>query len=235
MIPEELVQVPVAKLDREYKSREKLLEARVKLPLAIRLDGVGFSKALIGFAEPRDVRVHKAIVEAASEIVKRFSASGAYVASDEINVLLLGPPPPYAGRLQKLVSISAALASSSTSLALGRTLLFDARVVPLEGVDDAKRYVLYRARIALNNYVGRVLRKITVKSLKPPSLREQLELLRELGINIGEKPVWEWAGSSIYWSVSAAGKRVLKHCDGPDGLLKALERYRSPELSSLSK
>ena len=153
MIPEELVQVPVAKLDREYKSREKLLEARVKLPLAIRLDGVGFSKALTGFAEPRDVRVHEAIVEAASEIVKRFSASGAYVASDEINILLLGPSLPYAGRLQKLVSISAALASSSTSLALGRRLFFDARVVPLEGVDDAKRYVLYRARIALNNYV----------------------------------------------------------------------------------
>jgi len=235
MMPEELIRVPIAKLDREYKSREKSLEARVKLPLAIRLDGVGFSKALIGFIEPRDIRVHEAIVKAASEIVKRFSASGAYVASDEINVLLLGPSLPYAGRLQKLVSISAALASSSISLTLGRTLLFDARVVPLQGVEDSKRYVLYRARIALNNYVGRMLRKMAVMSMKPPSLKEQLELLRKLGIDIRGRPAWEWAGTSIYWSTDTSGRRALKRCDGPDSLLDALERYRSPELSSFSK
>lgn len=235
MTPEDLMRVPVAELDEKYRSRERVLEAKLPLPLAIRLDGVGFSKALTGFNKPRDAKVHKALIKAASDVVKRLSASGAYVASDEINILLLGPSLPYAGRLQKLVSISAALASSSASLTLGRQLLFDARVVPLKGVDDAKRYVLYRARIALNNYVGCMLRVLSVKWTKPPSLREQLKLLQEYGVEVRERPAWEWAGTSIYWSVSAAGKRVLEHRDGFDDLLDALEHYRSPELSSFSK
>jgi Uncharacterized conserved protein len=129
---EELIRLDVAQLERVYKQRERAVEARVKLPFALRLDGVGFGRVLKGYAEPRDERVHRALLQGASELVKRLSASGAYVVSDEVSVLVLGPSLPYAGRVEKLVSVSASLLSAIVSTSLARALIFDSRVVPLE-------------------------------------------------------------------------------------------------------
>lgn len=230
---EKLINLPVARLENRYRVRERDLEVRVNLPVALRLDGVGFGKALEEFEEPRDLRVHEALLEAAESIVRRFSASGAYVASDEINVLLMGPSLPYAGRMQKLVSISASIASSTVSLILGAKLFFDSRVVPLEDVDDAKLYVEYRARIALNNYVGSVLHHLGIKPLEHASLRAQIARLEAEGWSLADQPPWAWAGSVLYWTSTrrrARRCRELKRSDCVEELLRSLDRYRSPEL-----
>ena len=226
---EELIRLDVAQLERVYGQRERAVEARVKLPFALRLDGVGFGRALKGYAEPRDKRVHRALVQGASELVKRLSASGAYVVSDEVNVLLLGPSLPYAGRVEKLVSISASLLSAVVSTLLGRQLVFDSRVVPLESAEDAKRYVAYRARVGLNNFVGSMLHKLGAE-LAGVHLTERVAKLESLGVRLAERPAWEWGGSSVFWRLG--GKREVAVEDGPWKLFGAIEEYaRAPELA----
>ena len=219
----------VAQLEREYKQRERAVEARVKLPFVLRLDGVGFGRVLKGYAEPRDERVHRALLQGASELVKRLSASGAYVVSDEVSVLVLGPSLPYAGRVEKLVSVSASLLSAIVSTSLSRALIFDSRVVPLEDAEDAKRYIAYRARVGLNNYVGSLLHRLGAK-LERVHLKEQIEELEKLGVRLSEKPAWEWSGSSLYWRLGK--KRELAVEEGPWKLFEAIEVYaKTPELA----
>ncbi len=226
---EQLLQLKVAELESNYRERAQKLDARLELPFAIRLDGVGFSKALSGFQEPRDRRVHEAFVAGTSQVVNRLSASCAYTVSDEVNVLFLGPSLPYAGRVQKLVSISASILSVSASEAIGRHLLFDARAIPLTSVDDAKHYILYRARVAFNNFVGSTLKLLNIKLKEKTSLRQQVKLLEENGIRVSDRPLWEWGGTSLYW-VTRGGVRVLDRSDGPWALLEAIEGYRAPEV-----
>lgn len=226
---ERLLEVNVPQLERNFKAREAAIESKASLPFALRLDGVGFSKSLAGFAEPRDYRVHKALIEGTVALLTRFSASCAYVISDEVNLLLLGPSIPYAGRVEKLVSISASILSANVSLALGRSLIFDSRVVPLEGIDDAKRYIIYRARVGFNNYVGSTLRKLSVRVAERTSLLQQLNELERAGMKLSEKPLWEWSGSCVFWGVEG-GKRTPCIEDGPWRLLDEVERYRAPEL-----
>lgn len=226
---EQLLQLQVNELEDDYRGREQKLDARLRLPFAIRLDGVGFSKALSGFQEPRDKRVHEALVAGTSQVVNRLSASCAYTVSDEVNALFLGPSLPYAGRVQKLVSISASILSVNASEAIGRRLFFDARVVPLTGIDDAKQYILYRARVAFNNFVGRSLKLLNVKLNENTSLRQQVKLLEENGIRVIDHPLWEWSGTSLYW-IAKGGARSLDWNDGPWVLLEAIEAYKAPEL-----
>lgn len=230
---EELIQLKVAQLERTYKQRERAVEARVKLPFALRLDGVGFGQALKGYAEPRDERVHSALLQGASELVKRLSASGAYVVSDEVSVLVLGPSLPYAGRVEKLVSVSASILSAVVSTSLARALIFDSRIIPLEDAEDAKRYIMYRARVGLNNYVGSLLHKLGAQ-LEHASLAEQVERLEKLGTRLAEKPAWEWSGSSLYWRIGK--KRELAVENGPWKLLEVLDAYaRAPELNAAGR
>ncbi len=225
---EELVRLRVSELDELYRARSAAVEARVRLPLALRLDGVGFGGALSGYSRPRDAAVHRALLEGAAELLHRLSASCAYVVSDEVNLLLLGPHLPYGGRVEKLVSVSAALLSARVSLLLGRCLIFDSRVVPLEGVEDARRYVLYRARVGLNNYVGSLLHAAGARVPEGSKLERQIELLEQLGVRLASRPVWEWGGTSVYWALQG-GRRVVAMAEGPWRLLEEVERYRSPE------
>lgn len=225
---EELIRLDVAQLERAYRQRERAVEARVKLPFALRLDGVGFGRALRGFAEPRDERVHRALVQGAMELVKRLSASGAYVVSDEVNALFLGPSLPYAGRVEKLASISASLLSAVTSTLLNRQLVFDSRAIPLEDAEDAKRYIAYRARVGLNNFVGSMLHRLGAE-VAGVHLAERIAKLESLGVRLAERPAWEWSGSSVFWRLG--GKRELAVEDGPWRLIEAIEAYaRAPEL-----
>ncbi len=186
----------VARLHERYLLAEKRLRKKASPPYAIRLDGVGFGRALEGFSSPRDLRVHVALVQAAMAVVERFNAVGAWVGSDEVNVVMLGPENPYGGRVEKLVSVSAGIASAEVSLALGRRLFFDSRVVPLRDAEDAAKYVLYRARVALNNLATKLLQ---LRGVEPEGgfaerVRACWSELCELGdwVVLGTSVVWVW-------------------------------------------
>ena len=184
-------------LEEKFRSRE--VRGRIAPPFIVRLDGVGFGKALKGFKEPRDQRVHEALINATLQIVERYNLIGAYVVSDEVN-LIVYPQAPYNGREEKITSIFSGILSSRVSMILNRQLFFDARIIVLYDLAEAIEYILYRARIGLGNYIGSKARRLGLWVEKRPRIHEQLKGLEAKGIRIDNIAEWELVGSSITWT-----------------------------------
>ena len=202
-----LLSIDLPKLARRFKECE-VLEGKVSPPIYIRLDGVRFGRVLKGFLTPRDYRVHRALVNAAKEVIKWFNADLAYVASDELNILITKPLP-YGERVFKLVSVSASIASANASLYLGKRLYFDSRVVKV-GRDEVIDYLLYRARVCFNNFISSIyhLRLSRSKEVTPPTEEMFKEVIKS-GLLIGRDD-WEVLGTLIKWvEVSKEGINPL--------------------------
>ncbi len=177
-------------LEREFNSRT--VTQAVNPPFVIRLDGVGFGRALEGFKWPRDERVHKALLKAGRELMSKYPISFIHVVSDELNVYMLDHAP-YGGREFKLVSIMAGITSSIVSLELNRPLYFDARVVLLrDKLCDVLRYFAFRLRVGFNNYHLEIAqRKGLIPLDKTPDIGEVLKRLE------GPRLDWESLGTCL--------------------------------------
>ncbi len=195
-ILEYLTRVNPAKLQPYFRDREVASDKVVSGPIAIRLDGVNFGKVLKDFRKPRDIRVHEALIGAGMVLMERFNALIAYVASDEINLILKDVP--YSGRVFKLVSVSASVASAHTSLSLGMPLYFDSRVVKLEKIREAVTYLVYRSRVCSNNYISQLFHNLTENKQVTPSAREMLTAIIEHRV-LDRAGDWEVLGSCMYW------------------------------------
>ncbi len=193
----DILNIDLPRLSNRFKKLE-VVGGIVKEPIAIRLDGVRFSKILKDFRKPRDIRVHVSLVKAAKELMKWFNADLSYVSSDEINLIIMKPLP-YGGRVFKLVSISSSIISSHTSLNLGIPLYFDSRVIKLQDVNDAKEYIMFRARVTANNYISLIYHELfdIKRELTPPTPRMFEELVKK-GI-IDKVMDWEIIGTCIHW------------------------------------
>jgi len=193
-VPSEVVEADVRALANRFRAREAFSRAAVEAPIALRLDGVGFGRALSGYRWPRDIRVHRVLLAGASALMGHLRGDYCYVTSDEVNLVHLGPLP-YSGRVEKLVSVASSLVSSAASLALGRPLAFDCRVVVLEGPEEALDYVLYRMRVGFNNYVSSLYHS-TLGARETPRLAEMVREVAARGML--DSPSWEWCGSCLY-------------------------------------
>ena len=161
-----------AVLEMRYREREAVCEPSSP-PFAVRLDGAGFGKRLRDFEAPRSKLAHTALVEAARKLAMQYGAEFVHVVSDEVNLLFLESAP-YSGRTFKIISVLAAHASAELTAKLGRPLYFDGRVVKLRDVCDAARYVLFRARVGLNNYVIQLARAAGFVREYTPRIEELL-------------------------------------------------------------
>lgn len=172
---------------------ERVVVEKVKSPIVIRLDGVGFGKALKD--KPlRDQFVHKALIEGCRKLMLFFNADFCHVVSDEVNLYMFKDLP-YGGRVFKILSISSAILSSSVSLNLGRELYFDARIILLNKHSLAIPYLLYRARVGYNNYVSKLYSTLVSKELS--KLNTMINNLASKGIKI---PLdWRSTGSCLFF------------------------------------
>ena len=164
--------------------------------IVVRADGVGFGKALRKFASPRDESVHKALLAAAEDVMRRFSAAAAHVVSDEVNILLLSPP--YSGRVFKIVSVIASMLSARVSLELNTPLYFDARVLGLKSAKEFVPYTLYRVRVGVNNFVSKLYHGALPKNVTP----KLEEMVRVLKSRLVKWPAWACGGTLISWSLA---------------------------------
>ncbi len=175
-----LLGIDVKRLDNKFKGLEAYQGLRVDGYYVIRLDGVRFGRVLSEFEKPRSRIVHEALVEAARSVAEWFNCNIAYVVSDELNIVCLSDPP-YGGRVEKLVSISAGIASAVVSVKLGKPVYFDARLIRMETIYDAAEYLVYRARVGLNNFLSQLYHMRYGGRVATPRLLELVELLaREL-------------------------------------------------------
>ncbi len=173
--------------------RGEVLGGYVNLPYVIRLDGVNFGRVLKGFEEPRDPRVHRALVEGCRNLMKFFNSDFCYIVSDEVNVFSFRYNP-YGGRFFKITSISSSILSSHASLSIGRPVYFDSRVIVLLDHYKAIPYLLYRVRIGFANYVSKLYTMYIDKNTI--ELQRMVRELEERGINVYFD--WRSIGTCLY-------------------------------------
>lgn len=200
----------------ELESRLRELECFHSLRLlagtwpVLRLDGRGFSRLTeASFDKPFDLQFHQLMCGTAEVLMAELGAVYAYTESDEISVLLPRDTRLFDREVEKLVSISAAIASSTFSLALGAPAQFDSRVWLGPQPELVTDYFRWRqadaTRCALNGWAYWTLRKAgrsvaeATKQLNGQTTAYKNELLFQAGTNFNDLPAWQKRGAGLYW------------------------------------
>lgn len=176
----------------------------------LRLDGHGFTRFTSErFEKPFDRRFHEYMIETARALLERFQGLYAYTESDEISILLPRGWDLFDREQEKVVSLSAALASAAFTRACGELVQFDSRAWLGARDEDVVDYFRWRqtdaARCALNGWCYWTLRKVgkgvseatAALHCRPVSFKH--DLLHEYGINFNELPLWQRRGTGIHW------------------------------------
>lgn len=176
----------------------------------LRLDGRGFSKLTSSrFEKPFDPEFHKLMVETAVALTEEFKALYCYTESDEISVLLPLSWDLFDREVEKIVSLSASVASAKFSLLLGEVAHFDSRIWFGSQEGDVIDYFRWRqadaARCSLNGWAYWTLRNSgqtkqqASRALHKATRSEKNELLFSHGINFNDLPAWQRRGVGVYW------------------------------------
>jgi tRNA(His) 5'-end guanylyltransferase len=179
--------------------------------IVLRVDGRSFTKlTLKAFEKPFDVRFHGLMVKAAETLLTELAGLYVYTESDEISVLLPQQTQLFDREIEKLVSVSAGIASASFTSGFGAPAHFDSRVWTAPSSGDVIDYFRWRqadaARCALNGWCYYQLLKEgetpaqATKALLGKNVAQKNELLFERGINFNDVPLWQRRGTGIQWT-----------------------------------
>jgi tRNA(His) guanylyltransferase len=200
----------------EFEKRMRALEHfhELRLPpgvwAVLRVDGRSFTRFTeTGFEKPIDSRFQQFMRQTAQALLEELQGIYAYTESDEISVLFDPGWDMFDRELEKLVSISASIASATFTHASQRIVHFDSRVWlgnnPSQVVDYFRWRQTDAERCALNGWCYWTLRKAGKKPdeamalFERKSLADKIELLHLHGINYEELPIWQRRGSGLYW------------------------------------
>ena len=203
---------------KAYEAPWKLSFPR-RLPVVVRVDGKAFHSYLRGAEKPFDMPFIADMAEVAKALCTEISgAVFAYHQSDEISVLVQDwssehTEPWFAGELQKIVSISAAVATHALVMRrpTGRAL-FDARAFVLPNRVEVANYFIWRQRDAVRNSISMAAQaKFSHKRLQGVTGNEMQDLLfAEHGINWNDYPVECRRGQVV---VKESGEREVMYVD----------------------
>ena len=180
---------------------------KARSPFVARVDGRGFKKILESFKKPFDLNFAQSMVRTTAEL---FGDSGlaptlAFTFSDEISLIFLKSP--FSGRVEKVDSLVAGTISGVLSLAFGRPVSFDCRLIPIckEEIHD---YLEERQDETWRNHIFSYGFYTLIESgLANDQAMEQLRGLREQeihelvfrkGVNLARTPAWERRGVLVY-------------------------------------
>lgn len=198
--------------EKEMRSLEYFHNLRL-LPgcwVVIRVDGRGFSRFTQSrFDKPFDLNFHKLMIETAQALLAEIQGIYAYTESDEISILLPINWDLFDRSLEKIVSISASIASATFTHVSQTIVNFDSRV--WLGADKSKVVDYFRwrqadtTRCALNGWCYWMLRNKGESAtqataiLDSKSVAFKNELLFQNGINFNDLPTWQRRGVGLYW------------------------------------
>jgi len=178
--------------------------------VVIRVDGRSFSRfTKSNFDKPFDLKFHQLMSQTAKALLEELHGIYAYSESDEISVLFSPNWDLFDRSLEKIVSISASIASSTFTHAVGKVVNFDSRAWlganPSQVVDYFRWRQSDATRCALNGWcywklreAGKNTREATAM-LDGKSVAFKNELLFQYGINFNELPTWQRRGVGLYW------------------------------------
>ena len=229
------------------------------LPVLARLDGRAFHTFTKGLARPFDPRLAEAMQETTKELVRRFTPNLGYTQSDEITLVWLPASdthllPIFSGRIAKLTSSLAAMASVVFNKEIAKTLspsyleqlpTFDARVWSVPNARLAAENFLWREMDATKNSVSALASsKFSEKTLHGLSTSQRKGLLFEEGI------VWDnlpnFAKRGIYYKRRTVSRdfteeeltrlRQIPNWKPPEGpiLRTAVEEVNYPSLTTIA-
>lgn len=193
--------------DTRMKSYEEKIFLKEKTPVIIRIDGKAFHTYTRGIS-PFNEELSQAMAETAIHLCQNIQGSDcAYTQSDEISILLRDWDREetqmwFAGNLQKIVSISASLATAKfNSIYISRngsSALFDSRAfnVPFY---DVWNYFIWRQADCKRNSISTLARTFfSQKQLDGVSSEEKKQrLLLEKSIDWDKLPNWKKLGRII--------------------------------------
>jgi len=175
----------------------------------VRVDGRSFTKLTRGMEHPFDERFHECMVATASALLVELGGLYAFTESDEISVLLPCDTDLFGRSVEKLVSVSAGVASANISLDLHLAAHFDSRVWVGVADTDVIDYFRWRqadaSRCCLNSWCYWTLRKAgksakaATEALEGQTFSQKNELLFKHGINFNNVATWQKRGVGVYW------------------------------------
>ena len=180
---------------------------KARSPIIARADGRGFKKILEGCKKPYDMDFARSMVDAS---VRLFEDSGltpslAFTFSDEISLIFLEAP--FAGRIEKIDSVVAGLISGALSMAMGRVVSMDCRVVSVCKAEIVE-YLTDRQEETWRNHVFSYgFYMLLEEGLTNTQAMDQLRNMRDFeihelvfrkGVNLANTPAWERRGVLVY-------------------------------------
>lgn len=168
------------------------------LPICVRVDGRAFHTFTRGMNRPYDERMSKAMIETMKYLVKKTDACIGYVQSDEISLVLSDSKEPlFGGRVQKLTSIIAAMATAKFNDEIHKSFPdkplaeFDCRVWNVPSRTEAANTILWREFDATKNSISMAARSVySDNQLLGKNSSDKQELLWQKGINWDKYPVF---------------------------------------------
>lgn len=190
-------------LDDRMKAYEDITRNIImpRMPVIMRLDGKAFHTLTRGCKKPFDQDIMDAMDTTALELVKQIqNARIAYVQSDEISILLIDynkyeSQQWFNGNINKMVSISSAIASVTFSKIFKKDAYFDSRafVVPEREVAN---YFIWRQEDCTRNSIRMAAHSVfSEKQLHGASTSVAQEMLFQSGINWNDYSTREKRGA----------------------------------------
>jgi tRNA(His) 5'-end guanylyltransferase len=188
---------------KSYEMQEAGRRFIPTLPVYARIDGRAFSKFTKGMMRPFDPKFTHCMHETTKFLVEQTNASVGYTQSDEISLVWHSSDPKsdifFAGRIQKMTSQLAALASVKffeqaqrfwPEKTLNKMPTFDARVFMLPNQVEATNCFVWREWDATKNSIQMLAQSAYPhKQLQGKGRGQQLKMLEEKGINWAAMPV----------------------------------------------
>jgi tRNA(His) 5'-end guanylyltransferase len=176
---------------------KSLYENRTRFQLSgrnytlIRIDGKAFHTYTKGLVRPFDQQLIFDMDETACFLCKNIQgAKFAFVQSDEISILLtdfdsLTSQAWFDGNVQKMVSISASLATAKfNELRPGKLAMFDSRVFQISDKVEVENYFIWRQQDCTRNSISSVAQSLySPKQLHGKTTNDMQELIFQKGIN----------------------------------------------------
>jgi tRNA(His) guanylyltransferase len=195
---------------KEFEMAEAGRKFMKGLPIVCRWDGKGFSKFTKGLRRPYDERLHNLMIATTKHIVKEMNAVVAYTQSDEISAILYcedyNDEIMYNGRIQKLTSIGASLATAYFNKHLADFIpekkdelpIFDLRVWNVPSKSEAANAIVWREMDATKNAISMASRHYySHHQLMNKNGKEMQEMLFQKGVNFNDYPDFFKRGSYV--------------------------------------
>lgn len=196
---------------KAYEAVEAARAFLPTLPIYARIDGRCFSAFTRKMERPFDRRMSEAMIATTAHLIEETHARIGYTQSDEISLVWQAASPEgetfFAGKIQKMVSVLAGMATAGFARAAYEAGLieagtlpphFDARAFVLPSRTEAANVFLWRELDATKNAISMAARAHhSHKSLHGKSGAEMQEMLFAKGVNFNDYPAFFKRGTFL--------------------------------------